>query len=100
MDEQRLMPKNHPLVQKIARLTERQQYVLGCICMNVDWGHNPRTLALLVRLGLIVEKTQTLPFHAGLRMTVKRYEVSDISTHMAFCYWASQQPEVEEALTS
>jgi hypothetical protein len=86
---------NHPRVRQIAKLTERQQYVLGCICMNVDWGHNPRTLAALLRLGLIVEKEQSLPFHGGMRMTVKRYDVDSISTHIAYCHWASQQPDVE-----
>jgi hypothetical protein len=89
------MRENHTF-KAIERLSESQQYVLGCICMNVDWGHNPRTLATLLRLGLIVEKEQSLPFRGGMRMTVKRCDVASLSVHMAYCYWASLQPESTE----
>ena len=73
----------------IDHLTPKQRDVLGQIFMNQDSGHHPKTLAVLMKKGLIEETAQEMPFIGRLKMTVKRYHPASMAVHMAWCDWCS-----------
>jgi hypothetical protein len=77
----------------IQTLTPRQQHVLGCIAMNEDRGHPPRTVKALLSKGLIEATTETL----GGRwpVTVARY-TTPVFVHLAYCFWASTPHSQED----
>lgn len=77
----------------IGRLTEKQQYVLGCVAINDDGCHHPATLKKLERLGLIIGRDE----HLGGRfpMTIRRYEMP-LPIHIRWCDWCSRHPETWE----
>jgi hypothetical protein len=78
----------------IQTLTPRQQHVLGCIAMNEDGGHHPRTLRVLLDTGLIEASTETLGGRWPVRVT--RYH-TPLFVHLAYCAWASAHDVEEDA---
>lgn len=77
-------------------LSKRQQDVLGWVAIGVDLdlGHHPRTLASLVKLGLIEEYEEHQPGALGM-LRVKRY-ATPLHVHVAWCYWCAETCEDEE----
>lgn len=74
-------------------LTEAQRNVLGLIAIGQDGGHNPRTLAVLERLGLIVGHDGQVSTPLG-PMQVRRWDVP-VAVHIQWCEWCSTQVDEE-----
>jgi hypothetical protein len=60
-------------------LTEAQRDTLGLIATGLDGGHNPRTLAVLARLGLIVGRKATTPVSMGAATASSRRPLDGVS---------------------
>lgn len=80
-----------PVVLDMDRLTPTQRDVLGQIALGNDGGHNPRTIAALKRMGLIVGH---LDDGESFGVRVTRYELP-IPVHMQWCEWCANQPDDE-----
>ena len=76
----------------ITALKPRQRDVLGCIAMNDDGGHHPRTLQVLEAKELIESYSDILPGRFSVKVT--RYRVP-IHVHLAYCQWASEHEHDE-----
>jgi hypothetical protein len=79
----------------IDKLTKHQQNVLGNIAINLDTGHNPRTLKTLTDLGLIQSYKEDLRSPGQLTVTITRYYVP-LPIHIKWCAWCSDQFEKAE----
>jgi hypothetical protein len=69
------------------KLSKKEQDVLGNIAINLDGGHNSKTIKALLKKGLIIETEE----HQGA-LTIKHYAVP-LPIHMQWCYWCSHQVE-------
>jgi hypothetical protein len=70
-----------------------QAEVFEQICVNLDTGHNARTLAALVKKGLITERIQRLS--GSPPVDIKRYSVP-LPIHMEWCEWCSTLLSAED----
>jgi hypothetical protein len=82
----------------VAKLSSKEQDVLGWIYVGRDMGHSRRTIESLLRKGWIEEYTEAMPGPGGsvidsLPLMVKRYTYPCITAHMAWCEWCSTRPD-------
>ena len=74
-------------MKRFRGLSEHQQEAFGNIAINNDRMIHPKTAAVLVGKGLIVEYTEQMSFNDGLPpMHVKRYYVPH-HVHIEWCEW-------------
>ena len=80
-----------------AGLTPTQHRVFEQIATGNDGGHNLRTLAALVKHGMIVaEKVRFSDKYPG---TYTRYFVP-VLWHVRWCEWCAEQPDTDEPATA
>ena len=81
-----------------AELTVAQHRVFEQIAIGNDGGHNLRTLAALVRHGMIV--AEEVEGHWGkFPGTYTRYFVP-VPWHIRWCEWCAEQPDTDKPETA
>lgn len=78
-------------------LTEAQQRVFEQIATGNDAGHNSRTLAALVKKGMIEEEKQSGGTYRGKTIFwITRYFVP-LPVQLLWCAWCAEQPDEDES---
>jgi hypothetical protein len=75
----------------IPGLNRRQRAVFEHIAVGEDQFHHPKTLAVLMEIGAILETVVELRDRLGV-LRIKRYEVP-LGLHARWCGWCAEQPD-------